>query len=58
MESQIHPKLIDSVTEYFEKMLSHRQRMTKPFLCCHHLAMAQHFPKLFGHSINQLEMNL
>ena len=25
MESQIHLKLVDAVTKYFEKMLSHRQ---------------------------------
>ena len=32
MESQIHLKLVDAVTKYFEKMLSHRQMMTKHFL--------------------------
>ena len=28
MESQIHLKLVDAVTKYFEKILSHRQMMT------------------------------
>ena len=28
MESQIHLKLVDAVTKYFEEMLSHRQMMT------------------------------
>ena len=28
MESQIHLKLVDAVTKYFEKILSHHQMMT------------------------------
>ena len=52
MESHIHLKLVDAVTKYFEKMLSHRQMMTLQKWLRHHLT--QHFLKIFGHSINQL----
>ena len=36
----------------------HRQMMTSQKLLCHYLTMTQHFPKIFGNSINQLKMNL
>ena len=58
MKSQIHLKLVDAVTKYFEKMLCHRQIMTLQKWLRHHLTMTQNFLKIFGHSINQLKMNL
>ena len=58
MQSQIHLKLVDGVTKYFEKMLSHRQMITLQKWLRHHLTMTQHSLKIFGHSINQLKMNL
>ena len=39
MESQIYLKLVDDVTKYFEKMLSHRQMMTLRKWLRHHLMM-------------------
>ena len=58
IESQIDLKLVDAVTKYFEKMLSHRQMMTLRKWLRHHLMMTQNFIKILGHSINQLKMNM
>ena len=43
MESQIHLKLVDSVTKYFWKVSSHRPMITSQKWLRHHLAMTQHF---------------
>ena len=39
MESQIYLRLVDAVTKYFGKLLSHRQMMTSPKWLRPHLVM-------------------
>ena len=57
IDSQIHLKLVDTVTKYFEKMLSHLLMMTLQKWLRHHLTMTQYILKRFGHSI-KIQINL